>query len=364
MKDSHAPRASRLSVQQAFEASSNVGISKVIWSSYVKRPQQFIDKINSFGLGKPLQLEIQGEGMPRIKNTSDKTWSSISLPWMSIGYELALTPLQILTFYNAIANNGCVVKPRFVKEIRKHGKTLHTFPVEIIKDSIASPTALAYARKMMEGVVQHGTGSSLKSSQYMIAGKTGTAQIARSKYGYDKDHPSYQASFVGYFPANAPKYSCMVVVYSPSNDVYYGGAVAAPIFKEIADKVYSTHIDLHGIPPSDDSVKMEFPLVKAGQQKELRTILTELRVPVKSKDEEAMNVYSTTTGDSLMLVERKNIVGIVPDVSGMGVKDAIYILENAGLRVNCSGRGRVIRQAPTAGTKIMKGQLALIELGL
>lgn len=364
MKDSHAPHSSRLSVQQAFEISSNVGVSKVIWNAYVKRPQAFIDKLKSFGLGKPLNLEIEGEGIPLIKNTNDKSWSAVSLPWISIGYETTITPLQMLTFYNAIANNGRMVKPRFVKEIRNHGQLIRSFPIQIIKDSIASPAALKKARKMLEGVVERGTASSLKTSPYRIAGKTGTAQIAQSKYGYYKDHPSYQASFVGYFPADAPKYSCMVVVYSPSNDVFFGGAVAAPIFKEIADKVYSNHIELHGTPVDTDLTTIHLPVAKAGQQKELKKILAELKIPVNSKEDEALNVSANAGTDQLVLNERKTHSDLVPDVSGMGVKDALYILENAGLRVKCSGRGNVIRQSLTPGIKFVKGQIISIELGL
>lgn len=364
MKDSHAPKSSRLSIQQAFETSSNVGVSMVIWSAYAKKPQKFIDKIKSFGLGSALGLEIEGEGDPMIKNTTDKSWSAVSLPWISIGYESKLTPLQVLTFYNSVANNGRVVKPRFVKEIRNHGRLITEFPTIIMRDSIASQDALLKARKMMEGVVQNGTASCLKSSAYKIAGKTGTAQIASSKYGYQKEHRAYLASFVGYFPADAPKYSCMVVVNSPSNDVYFGGAVAAPIFKEIADKVYSNRLELHGVPQSADSTKVNLPIAKAGQQKELRKILASLDVPVHSGDDEARNVGVGYESDQIILKERKSGVGTVPDVTGMGIKDALYTLENCGLRVGFTGRGVVVKQSLSPGTKIIKGQTINIDLGL
>jgi cell division protein FtsI (penicillin-binding protein 3) len=364
MKDSHAPHFPKLSIEQIFETSSNVGVSKAIYNAYAKRPQQFIDKLKSFGLADPLNLEIDGEGMPNIKSTSSKLWSSVSLPWMSIGYELQLTPLQILTFYNGVANNGRVIKPRFIKEITSHGKTIKTFPVQIIRDSIASAESIAKVKKMMEGVVQNGTGSVLKSSSYKIAGKTGTAQMASPKYGYDKNHMSYQASFVGYFPADAPKYSCMVVVYAPSNDVYYGGAVAAPIFKDIADKVYSTHIELHGNPLDSDTTDFSIPVAKAGRQKDLKEILAELKVPVQSNDDEALNISSKSSDERVELTERKSTNGIVPDVTGMGMRDAYYILENAGLRVNSTGKGKVVRQNPSPGTRFNKGQVTMIELGL
>ena len=364
MKDAHPPKARRLSYQQAFESSSNVGISRIIRNAYVKKPQSFIDKLKSFGLAETLNLEIEGEGIPQIKNTDDKFWSPVSLPWISIGYETLLTPLQILTFYNAVANNGRMVKPHFVKEIRNHGKLIKSFPVQVLRDSIASPQALAKVRKMMEGVVERGTASSLNTSPYKIAGKTGTAQIAQNIYGYDKNHRSYQASFVGYFPADAPKYSCMVVVYSPSNNVFYGGAVAAPIFKEIADKVYSNHIDLHGVPVDTDSTVNFLPLAKAGQQKELKKILAELNVSVNSKDEGALNVSTNISSDQVVLAERKTRTGIVPDVTGMGIKDAIYILENSGLRVQVRGKGIVKFQSVSPGSKLNKGQTIFIELSI
>ena len=362
MKDSHAPKSSRLSVQRCFETSSNVGVSKIVWQNYAKRPQAYINKLKSFGLDVKLNLEIEGEGMSRIKNTTDKDWSPVSLPWISIGYEVALTPLQILTFYNAVANNGRVVKPRLVKEIRNHGRVIKSFPVVILRDSIASPEALKKARKMMEGVVQNGTASSLSKSPYKIAGKTGTAQIVNNKFGYDKSHRTYQASFVGYFPADAPKYSCMVVVYAPGNDVFFGGAVAAPVFKEIADKVYSNHLDIHTQPSDSDTVKITSPLAKVGMQKETRKVMAALNVAVVTTDPDAHIVSTAATSDGVIFSKRKIMDGLVPSVTGMGAADAVFILENAGLRVNVRGRGNVVRQSLEPGKKINKGQTILLDL--
>ena len=364
MKDSHAPKSSRLSLQQCFETSSNVGISKMVWQNYAKRPQSFIDRIKSFGLDSKLKLEIEGEGMSRIKNTKDKDWSPVSLPWISIGYEVALTPLQILNFYNTVANNGRMVKPHFIKEIRNHGRLIKSYPVVIMRDSIASQAALKKARVMMEGVVERGTASILNKSPYKIAGKTGTTQILYNKFAYDKIHRTYQASFVGYFPADAPKYSCMVVVYAPSNDEYFGGAVAAPIFKEIADKVYSTHLEIHAQPVDSDSIRYTLPLAKSGLQKDTRKVLAALNVPVVTTDADAQFISSTVNGDVVTLQERKMLVGIVPNVIGMGASDAVYLLENAGLRVNVKGRGNVVRQSIPSGSKISKGQTVVLDLNL
>lgn len=362
MKDSHPPRFSRLSVQQAFETSSNVGISKVIYQAYNKNQQRFIDQLKKFHLNQPLGLQIAGEGMPRIKDVKDKFWSAISLPQMSIGYEVNLTPLQILTFYNAIANNGKMVRPRFVKEERYHGSLVKSFPAEIIKDSIASPVAIAKAKKLLEGVVQRGTASSLNKSCYPIAGKTGTAQIFNNKYGFDKNHMTYQASFVGYFPADNPKYSCMVVVYAPSNNVYFGGAVAAPVFKEISDKVYSNRMEMNDTVPEKDSLIKSLPVAKSGSQKELKKVLAQLQVNIASQNTDAAWVSASSATNSIQLSERKILSGMVPNVIGMGAKDAINILENAGLRVRISGKGVVSKQSIDAGTKIQNGQQIIIEL--
>ncbi len=362
MKDAHPPKRSRLSIAEAFEASSNVGISKAIYQAYNKHQQDFIDHLKKFSLDDPLRLQIAGEGEPRIKDVKDKDWWAGSLPQISIGYEVRLTPLQILTFYNAIANNGRMVRPKFVREEQYHGKTIRTFPTEIIKDSIASVAAISKAKKLLEGVVEKGTASSLNKSCYKIAGKTGTAQMFANKYGYDKGHMTYQASFVGYFPADHPKYSCMVVVYAPSNDVYYGGAVSAPVFKEIADKVYSSQMEMHDTLPTNDSLVKSLPLAKAGSQKELKKVFAQLNVPTSSSNTDAEWVSSAFMNNSVQFSERKMKSGLVPNVIGMGAKDALDILENSGLRVKIIGKGVVSRQSIESGTRIQKGQQIIIEL--
>jgi cell division protein FtsI (penicillin-binding protein 3) len=364
MKDAHPPKSSKLSIQQAFETSSNVGISKIINEHYSKRPEMFMNKLHEFGLGTKLGIEIKGEGTPRIKRTTDKSFSNrVSLPWISIGYESTLTPLQILSFYNAIANKGRMVRPLFVKQIRQNGQAVFTAQPQIIRDSIASPEAIAKLRLMLEGVVERGSAASLNKSPYKIAGKTGTAQIANPKYGYDKLHRSYQASFVGYFPADKPKYSCIVVVYAPSNNFYYGGAVAAPIFKEIADKVFSNHFELQKEQPDNDTIQIPPPVAMAGTQKDIQKVLAHLEHTVESKDLDAEWVAIQRQADKVILQERKIIKGLVPNVVGMGAKDAMFILENAGMRVKLNGRGVVTRQSIVPGSRLVKGEIISIELG-
>jgi cell division protein FtsI (penicillin-binding protein 3) len=362
MKDSHAPHKPVYSALECFMKSSNVGISRLIYQNYAKHPQDFIEGLKKFHLDKKLGLEVPGEGRPLIRNTTDKHWSNVSLPWISIGYESQLTPLQMLTLYNAIANNGRMVKPKFVREIRNHGLVIKSYPTEVIEEKIVKESTLEMARTMMEAVVDSGTGRNVRSPYYKVAGKTGTAQIARSRYGYNKGNTTYQASFVGYFPADNPKYSCMVVVYAPSSNVYYGGDVAAPVFREIADKVYSTRADMHEALAKNDSVKNAMPFIKAGQQKELNKVLKELKIDAVSENKEASWVSVNNENSSLQIIERKMIYGTMPDVTGMGVRDAIYLLENEGLNVRIRGRGVVTRQSISPGAAIQKGQQILIEL--
>jgi cell division protein FtsI (penicillin-binding protein 3) len=363
MKDSHPPKKPVYTALECFMKSSNVGVSKLIYQHYADKPQQFIDGLTKkLHLNQKLGLEIPGEGLPFIRNTNDKYWSNLSLPWTSIGYECHLTPLQILTLYNAVANDGKMVKPKLVKEIRNHGLVVKSFPTEVISEKIVKESTLAKARAMMEAVVDSGTGRNLKNPYYKVAGKTGTAQIAHSRYGYNKGSSTYQASFVGYFPADNPKYSCMVVVYAPAGNKYYGGDVAAPVFREIADKVYSTRADMHEALAKNDSVKDAMPFIKAGQQKELNKVLSALNLNASTENRDAAWVSVSNENNALQIIERKITNGLVPDVTGMGMRDAIYILENEGLNVQVSGRGVVTRQSLAPGSTVQKGQQIVIEL--
>ena len=256
-----------------------------------------------------------------------------------------------------------MVRPRLVRELRYHGKLVKEFGTQVIRDSIASPEAIQIMRSMLEGVVENGTASSLNKSPYKIAGKTGTAQINNPKFGYDVSHRSYQASFVGYFPADRPKYSCIVVVYAPSNDFYYGGAVAAPIFKEIADKVFSNHFELQKDDATIDTTENSLPLASVGQQKDIRKVLAKLKHPVETSNQDASWVSASLKEDKIILQERKVQKGTVPNVLGMGAKDAMYLLENSGLRVKINGKGVVTRQSLNAGSRLMRGDVIMIELG-
>ncbi len=361
--DSHHPEKSRLTVQEVFEQSSNVGVTKIITSYYGKDPQKYIDRLYQMNLNSPLNISLPGEALPYIKTTQDKSWSKISLPWISYGYESRITPLQILTFYSAIANNGKMMRPIFVKEIKKRGKTIKNFDPEVINPTICSQSTVDKAKKMMEGVVLNGTAKSLKAADYQIAGKTGTAQM-----GLVKGKMTYQASFVGYFPADNPKYACIVVVSAPSGDAYYGGVVAGPVFKDVADKVYSTSLEIH---KEINSVQPKFalraPSTKSGSQEEIDIILKRLKVPVKSNDKNAEWVSSSTTDSISINLSSQKIENdlkhkIIPNLVGMTAQDALYLLENNGIRVTIIGSGAVATQSLLEGTTFTKGTQITLQL--
>jgi cell division protein FtsI (penicillin-binding protein 3) len=363
MKDSHAGGYGKISMQHVFEVSSNVGMSRMVQKYYSKNPQAFIDRLRTFGIGEKLQLQVAGEGAPFLKNTDHKHWSKVTLPYLSIGYECSFTPLQILTLYNAVANNGKMVTPLFVKEIRNKGILVQEFKTRVISDSIASSATIRKAQAMLEGVVENGTASNLKHAQYKVAGKTGTAQIANAKDGYKTGKIRYQASFVGYFPADQPRYSCIVVVYAPNNNLYYASQVAAPIFKEIADKVYATSIDLHKELGDEEQLLANLPTVKSGQFFHTDKVVKDLKIPSSISAGQERWITSKKSGDELVFDGIKIRHDQVPSVIGMGLRDAIYVLESMGLQVRIVGRGTVFRQSINAGSRVEKGQEIIIQLG-
>ncbi len=365
MRDSHKGGYGKISIKESFVKSSNVAISKEINRVYNANPQGFVDRLCKMNLNKKLGIEIAGEGSPLIKNTDDESWSGVTIPWMSIGYETQMTPLQILTFYNAVANDGKMVKPRFVTEVRQNGKLVKEFDTEVINNSICSKKTIKMAKEMLEGVVEEGTARNLKNSRYKIAGKTGTAQIANDKYGYKgyESKVSHQASFVGYFPADNPKYTCIVVVNAPSNNVYYGNLVAGPIFKEVADKVYASSIQIHDqLDNKEHFAVSRIPYAKDGYYDDLSKVYATLNIKTS---QEGVNPEwaKVSTGSEEVKVYKKKIAPIyVPDVTGMSIKDALYILENQGMIVRFSGNGVVKTQSILPGEKTIKGKNIILEL--
>lgn len=361
IQDVHGIRDGRVSIQEVFEKSSNAGVSKLVYDKYVSNPQRYIDRLYAMSLNEKMGLEIAGEGNPYIKDTKNKSWSKVSLPFMSIGYEIQLTPLQILTFYNAVANNGEMVKPIFVKEVQCAGQTIEEFETEVINKSICSQKSLEMAHEILKGVIENGTATSLSKSPYKIAGKTGTAQIANKSSGYDKTN--YNASFVGYFPADDPKYSCIVVVSRPSTGRYYASSVAVPVFKEIADKVYATNLDIHQENEIEE-ININYPIYAIGYQKELEQIYQTLEIPLDTLSTNAEWAIAMKSDSSVRLDTRIFKEGLVPNVKGMGAKDAIYVLENLGLIVRLKGRGFVREQSLSPGDRIKKGNMIYLRLAV
>jgi cell division protein FtsI (penicillin-binding protein 3) len=364
MRDSHHGGYGKISIKESFVKSSNVGISKEINRVYSNNPQEFVDRLYKMDLNKKLGVKIAGEGAPLIKSSDDETWSGVSIPWMSIGYEVQMTPLQILTFYNAVANDGKMVKPKFVKEVRQSGMLVKRFDTEVINNSICSKKTIKMAKEMLEGVVESGTGRNLKNSRYKIAGKTGTAQIANAKYGYKYDsRVSHQASFVGYFPADNPRYTCIVVVNAPTQNVYYGNLVAGPIFKEVADKVYASSIHIHDeLKTKENLAVSRIPYAKDGYYADFSKIYSTLNIKT-SQSGTNPRWAKVSTSENEVKIYKKVIPPIyVADVKGMSIRDAVYILENQGLRVAFTGNGVVTKQSIQAGNKIIKGEKIILEL--
>ncbi len=349
-----------LTLQQAFELSSNVGISKAVYQAFSKEPERFINFLHRLRLDKPLDLSIAGEGMPMIKSPSDPHWSGITLPWMSIGYELRLTPLQTLALYNAVANNGIMVKPQFVTEIREVGQPVRHYETEVLNPSICSENTLKMVRKMLEGVVENGTAKGIQNEQYSIAGKTGTALVANEHFSYGKK--IYHSSFAGYFPANKPRYSIIVTVTNPKEGVYYGSALAAPVFKEISDRIYAL---TSSTPPSipffeaGNREVLPFPVVMYNPF--LATLLENQSVLSKGPKTDWVGVKPAENKVTRLAYDAGN--NKVPDVRGMVLSDAVYLLENAGLSVKFIGSGRINKQSLEPGMLISGKPTIYLTLG-
>ncbi|MFH0759562.1 MAG: penicillin-binding protein [Bacteroidota bacterium] len=362
LEDSGDEGLGKITVKRAFEASSNVGISQLVNKHYQKKPEQFVDRLYEMGLNRKLGIAIKGEGKPEIKYTDSELWSGLSLPWMSIGYEVRMTPLQILAFYNAIANDGKMVRPIFVEEMRSHGKTVKRFSTEVLNNHICSRETLGCIKGMLEGVVENGTARNLSNTNYQIAGKTGTAQVSTSKEGYSKS--LYQASFVGYFPADNPKYSCIVVVNAPSKHIYYGNLVAGPIFKEVTDRIYVREFEMHDGPVVLTKQEIQSPYAKSGQREALEYTYTKLGLPIHEAAGKGDWVSTRSTPAGMVFSTREIPGSLVPNVVDMGLKDALYLMESKGIRVVVDGRGTVRQQSVQAGARIIKGMEVRLQMSI
>ena len=363
MRDAHAGLG-KIPVIEAFAHSSNVGISQIIYNNFKDHPEDFIDRLYAMHLNDALGIEIKGEKRPVIHYPGDKYWSGLSLPQIAIGYEVRITPLQLLTLYNAIANGGEMVKPRFVTAVLNHGKVVKEFEPQVIEPKICSSETVKKARKLLEAVVEYGTAKGIKTPYYKIAGKTGTAVLANRNSGYKtSEGKSYVASFVGYFPADNPMYSIIVTVHKPKG-AYYGSQVAAPVFREIADKIYATQFKMHEPINIADTMIAEasVPIVKYGYAPDIESLLDDL--DVKYNDKDLSSDWAVTfSRDSVIVLKNRFIhKGIMPNVKGMGLRDATYILNSMGLKVDPVGEGTVVYQSVNPGLKVSKGQEVILKL--
>tara|TARA_Y100001980_G_C14556902_1_gene352954 strand:- start:34717 stop:36819 length:2103 start_codon:yes stop_codon:yes gene_type:complete len=347
-----------LTVKEVFEKSSNIGIAKLVQKHFGDDPGEFIEFIRETGLGKPLGFQMVGEGVPYIKDPTDSTWSGVSLPWISHGYELKMTPLQMLTLYNAVANNGKMIQPLIVKSVKSANRVMDTFKPQVINKKICSNETLAKLRLMLEGVVENGTAKNINMTKYKIAGKTGTAKNVKNGRYINE----YYTSFAGYFPAEDPKYSCIVVIDNPKGWNIYGSDVSAPVFKEIADNIYALQVEMHQELPKDpDQYAGIFPVIRSGKQDELKMICDDLGIANLS-NHDASWVKTDIENNTIIWENNQISDSRVPDVRGMTLRDAIYVLENLGLKVEVSGRGRVSQQSVLPGSKFNQGNEIKLEL--
>lgn len=354
IQDSHLGNET-ITVKKAFEESSNVAIAKLVYQHYKSNPKRFTNELYDLSLNQKLDLQIPGEGKPLIKTPKSKSWSGLTLPQMAYGYELKMTPLQMLTFYNAVANDGKMIAPIFVKEIKRLDNTVTQFQARVINQKICSDDTLEKLHKMLEGVVERGTGQNVfKNQPYTVAGKTGTAQVANGAQGY-RSKRSYIASFCGYFPSNKPKYSMIVVINNPQG-AYYSALVAGPVFREIADKVYASDMQMfERINETTRATNALAPEAKAGQERAKQIVYKALAI--KNPSAKQIDTKYDIPDYGIKYQE-----GIAPDVRGMGLKDALFVVGNSGLKPVINGFGKVIKQSIEAGLPINKGQMITLEL--
>lgn len=352
-----------ISLKQAIAYSSNIGVAKVIDTYYGNRPSRFVDRLYEMKLNEQMDLEIPGAGKPKIKYTSSSQWSGTSLAWMSFGYETQIPPIYMLTFYNAIANKGRMIKPFFVKAICKDGVEVETFSTSVVTPSICSQKTLKKVTEMLVSVVEDGTAQNVRTEHFKIAGKTGTAQVDYGKRGAKKSH---QLTFCGFFPADNPKYSMIVVVWSPKKGYPSAGAISGGVFKTIAERVYAQSPLIHTDPFSADSDLCKIPITKDGDSESLRFVMDKLSIPyseeLPSRTGAGRWVFSEGRRNDVLLKPHRISGNYMPDVRGMGAKDAVYILENIGLRVSFSGTGRVAFQSATPGDRVEPNSLVVLEL--
>ena len=357
----------RISVPEVLMYSSNVGVSRLIDDNYKEHPEKFVDGLYREGVGIPLNLPLVGSGEPRVRRPKPdgSNWSKTALPWMSIGYETQIPPIATLTFYNAIANGGKMVKPRFVRAVRRNGEVVREFPVEVLKEQICSPKTLKDIQEILELVASKRLRQKAGCRTFKVSGKTGTAQVAQGAKGYHGGRMKYLISFCGYYPSDHPKYSCIVAIQK-SGLPASGGGHCGPVFSEIAQRVMAKGV-YRDVSEASDSMSVFVPDVLDGNMDATEQVLEELGIPFRQDwdtEEDGKIVWgkAENSGNSVALISNNTPMEIVPDVKGMGAKDAVFLLESRGLRVRIEGVGRVVSQSLPPHSKYKKGQTIHIKL--
>lgn len=350
-------------IKQAFEHSSNVGMAKLAWNNYGNNPNQFLRHLKKMRMDTLTGIDLTGERNAIIFRPGSKLWGPTTLPWMAFGYNLAVTPLQTITLYNAVANNGRMMRPYLVSSVKEEGVLLKDFQPKAVDEKICSDQTLQQLRECLEGVCIEGTAVKLfKNTPYHVAGKTGTALVANGRLGYaDK---IYQSSFAGYFPAENPQYTCIVVIKNkPRALIHFGADVAGPVFKEISDRLYSTYIRQTNTAGAQrkktDSSLFSF----TGSKDDMAYISAKLKLKYADSTGRADNWINMNGKDAAVVLSGKSFdASTMPQLKGMGLKDVVYLCENIGLKLNIKGKGKVAAQSITAGQAVARGQLVSIEL--
>ncbi|WP_078831308.1 penicillin-binding protein [Sediminibacterium ginsengisoli] len=361
--DSEKHGRTDVTIQKAFELSSNVGMAKLAAAYYAATPGAFISHLKKMRMDTVTGIDLKGEKPPVIYKPGGRFWGPTTLPWMAFGYNLAVSPLQTAMLYNAVANGGKMMRPYLVSAIKEEGVLLREIKPVVLDEKICSDQTLRQLKTCLEGVCTAGTATELfKNTPYSVAGKTGTALVADNNRGYaDK---IYQSSFAGYFPADNPQYTCIVVIKNkPHAAVFYGGSVAGPVFKEISDRLYSTYVRQSGNNQAAPVKKDSTAFTYTGMKQDISFIASTLGLPYRDsagRTDEWINIYGK---DATVVMNKKPVQrGTMPQLKGMGLKDVVYLCENMGLKINVKGKGKVTQQSVQAGQVVAPGQLINIEL--
>ena len=345
-------------MEECIAYSSNVGITQLVNDHFGKKPETYIRYIHKAGLHVKPDFDIPSSNYPKIIEPGNSLWTPMTLPSMSIGYSLQISPLQTLMLYNAIANKGLMMKPFMVKEIQKDGKVLETIEPSIYQKNIASEKTCKSLNQFLQSVTEKGTAKYVfKDCKFPVAGKTGTARISRTSSGYSGE---YLVSFAGYFPSDKPVYSIIVVVNSPKKGGISGARVAAPVFKEIADKIYSTHIQIQ--PELLTGTRIDIPKVQNGERESILKLNSEFNIPTVDKSKKDKWIQTEEKARNIIISSKKIETNKIPDFRGLGIKDAFELAKELKLELHFKGYGRIVTQSIKPGTRFRDGRTIFVRL--